>query len=108
MISYIDLFSQSAATMTSLFTNAIVKTIGGTMSLDKDHREMFVHVRKEVKIVADGYGQSQLTECTDSTTGDFSFHPSPAIIKACVAMAAAPVDAVLQYFVSNPSLLAPQ
>ena len=40
--------------MTSLFTNAIVKTIGGHMSLDKDHREFFAHVRKEVKIVVEG------------------------------------------------------
>jgi hypothetical protein len=94
--------------MTSLFTNAIAKTIEGAMSLDKDHREVFVHVRKEVKIVAERLGQSQLTECTDSTTGDFTFHPNPVIKMACADMVTAPVDAVLQYFVSNPSLLTPQ
>ena len=94
--------------MTSLFTNAIVKTLDGAISLDKDHREVFSNIRKEVKVVADSYVVSQLTECTDSTIGDFNFHPSPAVIKACIEMSAAPAEAILQHFLANPSLLAPQ
>jgi hypothetical protein len=94
--------------MTSLFTNAIVKTLDGAMSLDKDHREVFSNVRKEVKVVADSYLVSQLTECTDSTLGDFNFHPCPAIIKACAEMSAAPAETILTHFLSNPSLLSPQ
>ncbi len=48
-----------------------------------DHRELFVNVRQEAKLCVQAQGGSQLSECSDSTIGDFVFHAWPAIVRSC-------------------------
>ena len=81
------------------------------VSLNLDHRDFFVDVRKRVNLEIEYFNThlplnliSQQTESTDSTVGGFVMHPSPAILDQCKEPRQ-DVDKILAVFMSNPDKL---
>jgi hypothetical protein len=94
-----------------LFTAAIAATMKSDVSLNLDHRDFFVDVRKRVNLEIEYFNShclinpiSQQTESTDSTVGDFVMHPSAAILASCKEPRQ-DVSTILGVFMRNPDKL---